>query len=74
VQLSIERPHLDESILMDGNPNRIDPDKWRPLIMSFAQFYGLADGKLRRSEVRAIPEEAYPRAGGEVSDGGVKLA
>jgi hypothetical protein len=30
-------------ILMDGQPNRVDPDKWRPLIMSFQQFYGLGE-------------------------------
>jgi flavin reductase (DIM6/NTAB) family NADH-FMN oxidoreductase RutF len=63
VQLSIERLHLEESILLDGNPDRIDPDKWRPLIMSFAEFYGLAEGKLRRSELAEIPQSAYPRAG-----------
>ena len=31
---------------MDGWPNRIDPDKWRPLIMSFQKFYGLASGQV----------------------------
>lgn len=69
VQVSIERLHVDEAVLMNGNPNRIDPDKWRPLIMSFAQFYGLADGKLHRSELGSIPEKVYPRAGGEASSG-----
>jgi hypothetical protein len=34
---------IDEGILMDGAENRIDPDKWRPLIMSFCQFYGLGE-------------------------------
>lgn len=63
LEVRIERLHLDESILMNGNPNRIDPDAWRPLIMSFAQFYGLAQGMLRPSELARIPEESYPRAG-----------
>jgi flavin reductase (DIM6/NTAB) family NADH-FMN oxidoreductase RutF len=63
VQLSIERLHVEESILLDGDPDRIDPDKWRPLIMSFAEFYGLAKGRLHRSELAEIPQDAYPRAG-----------
>lgn len=41
--------------------------------MSFAQFYDLADGKLRRSELAEIPEASYPRAGGEHAAGGVAL-
>jgi flavin reductase (DIM6/NTAB) family NADH-FMN oxidoreductase RutF len=30
IELKIVRVHLDESIIMDGQPNRVDPDKWRP--------------------------------------------
>jgi hypothetical protein len=30
LELKIVRVYLDESILMDGHPNRVDPDKWRP--------------------------------------------
>ncbi len=33
-EVRITRVHVDEAILMDGYPNRIDPDRWRPLIMS----------------------------------------
>jgi hypothetical protein len=40
---------------MDGNTNRIDPDRWRPLIMSFGQFYGRADRKLHLSELNSGP-------------------
>jgi hypothetical protein len=63
IEVSIERLHLAESILLDGSPDRVDPDKWRPLIMSFAEFYGLADGRVHRSELAEIPQSAYPRAG-----------
>ena len=45
--------------MMDGAANRIDPDKWMPLIMSFQQFYALAPGKLQRSELGQISEETY---------------
>jgi len=44
---------------MDGTANRIDPDKWRPLIMSFQEFYGLAPGKAHASMLGEIPEELY---------------
>lgn len=35
IELRIQHVCLDESILMEGNSKRVDPDKWRPLIMSF---------------------------------------
>lgn len=59
IEVDIKRVHLDERILMDGEPNRVDPDKWRPLIMSFQQFYGLTPEKLYRSGLAEIPESLY---------------
>ncbi|HKA73311.1 MAG TPA: flavin reductase family protein [Xanthobacteraceae bacterium] len=59
IDVRIVRVHLAGSILMDGDPDRIDPDKWRPLIMSFQQFYGLAPDRLHSSELAKIPESAY---------------
>lgn len=58
----IVRVHVDASIRMDGHADRIDPDRWRPLIMSFTQFYGLGD-RVHHSTLAEIPESAYrPRA------------
>jgi flavin reductase (DIM6/NTAB) family NADH-FMN oxidoreductase RutF len=59
IEVRITRDHAVPKIMMDGHPNRVDPDKWRPLIMSFQQFYGLASGKLQRSELGQIPETQY---------------
>src|SRR5215470_18375531 len=59
IDVRIVRVHLAQSILMDGDPDRVDPDKWRPLIMSFQQFYGLAPDRLHPSELAKIPESAY---------------
>ena len=59
IEVSIARVHLDRAIVMDTDSNRIDPDKWRPLIMSFQQFYGLTPEKLQRSELAEIPEVMY---------------
>jgi flavin reductase (DIM6/NTAB) family NADH-FMN oxidoreductase RutF len=63
IEVNIVRVHADESILMAGEPNRIDPDKWRPLIMSFQQFYGLGRDRLHHSTLGEIPESAYRPAG-----------
>lgn len=57
-ELRIQKVHLEESILMVGNPNRVDPDKWRPLIMSFQQFYGLGE-QVHHSTLAEIPEHLY---------------
>lgn len=58
-ELRIQRVHLDPSILMDGQANRVDPDKWRPLIMSFQKFYGLAPAQAHGSTLASVPEALY---------------
>lgn len=58
-ELRIQRVHLAPAILLDGNPDRIDPDKWRPLIMSFQKYYGLAPGELQPSALARIPQRLY---------------
>ena len=58
-EVRVQRVHVEQSILADGEPNRIDPDRWRPLIMSFQKFYGLAPGQLHTSVLGRIPEAMY---------------
>jgi len=58
MEFRILRVHLEESILMNGSHKRVDPDKWRPLIMSFQKFYGLGDQVLE-SKLAEIPESLY---------------
>ena len=55
----IKRVHVEQGLLMEGAENRIDPDKWRPLIMSFQKFYGLEEGQLHASTLSRIPEAMY---------------
>jgi len=57
-EVRIVRAHVDTSLLLEGRENHIDPDKWRPILMSFCQFYGLS-GQLRSSTLAEIPETAY---------------
>lgn len=58
IEVRIQRVHVEESLLMSGEAKRIDPDKWRPLIMSFQQFYGLG-AQLQDSTLGRIPESLY---------------
>ena len=44
---------------MREDPNRVDPDKWQPLIMSFQEFYGLSPRKAHESRLAEIPERLY---------------
>lgn len=57
-ELRIVKVHLDDGILMKGYEHRVDPDLWRPLIMSFQQFYGLGK-KVEKSTLGTVPEHTY---------------
>lgn len=58
-EVRIQRVHVHPEIVMEGASDRIDPDKWNPLIMSFQKFYALAPGQVHSSRLGEIPEEAY---------------
>ncbi len=57
-EAAISRVHVHDSIRMAGTANRIDPELWHPLIMSFQRFYGLG-GELHPSRLAGIDEEWY---------------
>lgn len=59
LETRIQRVHIDEALLLPGEPNRVDPDKWMPLIMSFQKFYGLGQGQIHPSALGSIPERLY---------------
>ena len=41
-EIHIEKIHVDESLLVGDRAHpHIDPEKWRPLIMSFCRFFGV---------------------------------
>lgn len=58
-EVRIQRVHVHPSLLMEGHENRIDPDRWHPLIMSFQKFYGLAPGQVHSSRLGQIAEATY---------------
>jgi flavin reductase (DIM6/NTAB) family NADH-FMN oxidoreductase RutF len=57
-EVRVTRVHVHPDLLMDGAPNHVDPNKWRPLIMSFQRFYGLGE-EIHDSTLAKIPEEMY---------------
>ena len=58
IEVRIVRVHVDESILAVADTDRIDPNKWHPLLMSFRHFYGLSDN-VHTSRLGVGPEDAY---------------
>ena len=58
VEVAITRVHVHPGIRLPGTENRIDPNAWRPLIMSFQHFYGLGD-QLHPAKLATIDEEWY---------------
>ena len=58
VVAQVVRVHVHPRVVAHGHANRIDPDAWRPLIMSFQRFYGLG-AELLPSRLASIDEEHY---------------
>lgn len=63
-ELAVRRVHLAESILVPGERDRVDPLRWRPLMMSFQHYFGLTAREVHPSRLARIPEHLYaPSAG-----------
>lgn len=43
MEVRIEKVHIEEELLMDGDSNYIDPSKWNPMIMNFCEYFGLSE-------------------------------
>lgn len=59
IEVRVLKTYVTDDLRLEGHSNRIDPDAWRPLIMSFQQLYGLRDGKRAKSTLANIDEELY---------------
>lgn len=57
-EVRVVRAHVETGILLDGHKDRVDPNRWRPLIMSFCRFYGLGE-EVFASTLAEIPESSY---------------
>ena len=58
LEVRILRVHVTEEVRLGGHRDRIDPERWRPLIMSFQHFFGLGE-RVHPSRLAGISEEAY---------------
>lgn len=58
IELEVVNVRVYSEILKEGKSDQIDPDKWKPLIMSFQHFYGLGH-QVHPSRLAEIPEELY---------------
>jgi flavin reductase (DIM6/NTAB) family NADH-FMN oxidoreductase RutF len=64
-EVHIVKLHVDEKLLVDdGSRPHIDPIRWRPLIMSFCRFFGLAGevhpSRLAESDFMKLTSRATP--------------
>lgn len=50
IEVKIVNCHVEEEILMGGEKNHINPEKWNPLIMNFCEYFGLSP-KLHSSKL-----------------------
>ncbi|MFD5213966.1 flavin reductase family protein [Microbacterium sp. NPDC058345] len=57
-EIAITRVHVRDSLRMPGYPNRIDPERWQPLLLSFQRFFGRG-GEVMPSRLASIDEEWY---------------
>ncbi len=59
VELRIVRAHVHASILQADHAERIDPQRWQPLMMKFRQLYGDGAQVVPESKLASGPEEMY---------------
>jgi flavin reductase (DIM6/NTAB) family NADH-FMN oxidoreductase RutF len=59
VEVKVLRVSIHDELRLEGYKNRIDADRWKPMIMMFCELYGLKDGKLEHSRLADIKEEMY---------------
>ncbi|KAK5746181.1 hypothetical protein LTR17_000915 [Elasticomyces elasticus] len=57
IEVEVLQTHVDNTLRLEGHANRVDPDAWRPMIMSFQHLYGLRNGEVVGSELARIDEE-----------------
>ena len=56
LEVEVLAVHVEESLL--AGPHRVDPHRWKPLMMSFQELFTLTPS-VRPSTLATIPEEMY---------------
>jgi len=65
IELEIIRTHIEEELLDPEKRHHVDSEKWKPLIMSFCEFFGTGD-KIHRSQLaeafyQQVPLKELPK-------------
>ncbi|KAJ9502528.1 hypothetical protein H2202_001649 [Exophiala xenobiotica] len=71
IEVRILRVSIHDDLRLEGYRNRVDADRWKPMIMMFCDLYGLRPGKLGHSKLAEVEEEMYRplmETTGEVDD------
>ncbi len=58
IEVRVQRVFVHDEIRLAGTDDHVDPDAWRPLIMSFQKLYGLGP-QAHPSTLARIPERLY---------------
>lgn len=58
IEVRIVAAHVEERLLCGSEGQRIDPDAWKPLMMSFRRFYSLGE-EIHPSRLGTGPEAQY---------------
>lgn len=59
IELKILRVHIEDELRLPGYANRVDADKWNPMIMCFQDFYSKGHKKLAISNLAKVSEGNY---------------
>jgi flavin reductase (DIM6/NTAB) family NADH-FMN oxidoreductase RutF len=54
IEAQVVRVHIDEALMLPREGDYVDPGRWRPLIMSFCDFFGLEGGPLLPSRLARV--------------------
>jgi flavin reductase (DIM6/NTAB) family NADH-FMN oxidoreductase RutF len=58
IEVRVQRVLVHDAVRVPGTDDHIDPDAWRPLIMSFQKLYGLGP-QVHPSTLARVPERLY---------------
>ncbi|KAM0252167.1 hypothetical protein ACHAQJ_007825 [Trichoderma viride] len=59
IELKVLRTHILDHLRMPAHPNRINPDRLKPIFMCFQELYGFGEGKVAKSTLGEVNEEKY---------------
>lgn len=58
IEVKILRVHVEDELRLKGHANRIDTEKWHPLLMVFQEYYAMGS-KVVESRLATIDESNY---------------